>query len=169
MNTPKPKVEAPPSADEVRAKERELTALQEGATKMLDRIAAEKAAKGDEPSGIVVGTDYDFIRSDPSDPAPYLAEKGVPPRKDHAYGWLNTDSRVIGNRMAKGWKPVEGGIKRGDLILASRPQELQDRETQQGLQRVKLMEQGPMRTFDADARKEGVETFTGNKSLKDGL
>lgn len=149
---------------EVVAKEAALTDLQRDASAMLDRIAAEKAAKADVPSGITVGTDYDFLKADPSDPSPYLERRGVPKRDDHAYGWLNSDSRVLGNRLAKGWAPVEGGIKRGDLLLASRPREIQEREEAQGLQRTRLMEKGPMAKFDNEAKAAGMEPFNfGNK------
>lgn len=148
----------------------ETNALAEGAKEMLNRIAAEQEAKADEPSGIEVGTDWGFMRADPSDPAPYLAQRDKKPEPGWANAWLNSDKRVIDERIHRGWKPTLGGtVRRGDLVLADRPQVLQDREDAAKRERVKLFESAPTRQLDQVGQKLGMPTFTGNKSAEDGL
>lgn len=154
-----------PEIDELRASveaaRAELESIQAGAKELLERVAAEQAAKADEPSGIEVGVDWNFIHDDPSDPAPYLAKHGLEQEPDKAYGWISADPRVTTSRLNRGeWELVKGGqVKRGDTFLALRPKAVQARKEKELDARRRLMRQAPMRQLDAEGQRTGMETI----------
>lgn len=146
------------------------TELQAQAKQLLERVAAEQAAKADEPSGVSVVVDWNFINRDPSDPAPHLSSRGIEERKDHDYGWVSTDSRLADRRRAAGWEPVAGGsVRRGDTVLSSRPKAIGAAIEARQAEQTRIMRDAPMRSIDQDGVKAGVRTFEGSGSRKEGM
>jgi hypothetical protein len=152
-------VDAPtPDVEEIR----ESVSLADGAKQLLERVASEQEAKADEPSGIEVGTDWNFVRHDPSDVAPYLEKEGLPQESDKAYGWISTDPRVHETRLHTGkWERVAGGrVRRGaDLVLAHRPKDVDKAKKNELAARRRLMRSAPMRQLDNEGARTGMETF----------
>lgn len=135
----------------------EITALQAGAKEMLERVAAEQEAKADQPSGITLGVDWNFINHDPLNASHYLREHGVEERKDVEYRFVNTDRRTVDKKLHKGWSPVKGGaVKHGDLMVCQRDKRICEQERAQVAALSRLRENAPMQSFDRDASNEGV-------------
>jgi len=145
--------------------------IQTQAAELLARVEADVAARGtDEPSGVTVGTDYSFLRDDPTAPGPRLARKGVEERKDHRYHWINRDPRRIERRINQGWLPVAGGsISNGDSVLASMPEDRAKKLDAQIAERNRIRQGSAFTELEQVSRQTGVEVFDGNKSLRDGL
>jgi len=145
--------------------------IQAQAAQLLERVEADRAAKAtDEPSGIEVGVDRDFLSQDPTKFTERLARKDIEVRKDHRYRWINRDPRRMERRVQMGWLPVAGGsVTNGDSALASMPQEMADAKQRQLAERKKLQTTAHIARLDAEGTKTGMEVFTGNKSLRDGL
>lgn len=146
-----------PDTDEIR----EAASLVDGAKQLLERVAAEQEAKADEPSGIEVSVDWNFVRHDPSDPAPYLEKEGLRQEPDKAYCWLSSDPRVHDTRLHTGaWERVAGGrVRRGDLVLAERPKAVDKRKKDELNARRRLMRNAPMRQLDNEGARTGMDTF----------
>jgi len=145
--------------------------IQAQAKQLLERVEADKAAKAtDEPSGVEVTVDYNFLKQDPTDFIPRLKRKDITVREDHRYHWINRDPRRMERRVGMGWLPIEGGsITNGDSILASMPKERADGLNRQLAERNKIQQTAHIERLEAEGAKQGMPVFTGNKSLRDGL
>lgn len=145
--------------------------IQAQARQLLERVEADRAATAtDEPSGIEVAVDYDFLKQDPTDPAPRLAAKDLEVRSDHRYHWINNDPRRMQRRVQQGWAPVAGGsITNGSSTLASMPESKAALYDQQLTERRKIQRTAHIDRLEAEGARLGMPVFTGNKSLRDGL
>jgi len=145
--------------------------IQAQAKQLLERVEADRAAAAtDEPSGVEVGLDWNFLKHDPTDFTERFERKGIKVRKDHRYRWINKDPRRFESRLNKGWLPVEGGsFTNGDSVLASMPESLGKKYDRMREERLKMQNNAHMQRLEAEGAKLGMEVFTGNKSLRDGL
>lgn len=145
--------------------------IQTQAKQLLERVEAERAAKAtDEPSGVEVAVDYNFLKQDPTDHVPRLQRKEIEVRADHRYHWINRDPRRSERRLNQGWLPVAGGsVTNGDGVLASMPEEKAKQHDRQLAARNKLQKTAHIERLEAEGARLGMEVFTGNKSLRDGL
>ena len=145
--------------------------IQEQAKQLLERVEADKAARvTEEPSGVEVVVDYNFLRQDPTDHTPKLAQHGVENRKDRRYHWINRDPRRSARRTNQGWLPVAGGsITNGDSVLASMPESKAKQLDMALAERRRIQQTAHIDRLEAEGQKTGMPVFTGNKSLRDGL
>jgi hypothetical protein len=145
--------------------------IQSQAKELLERVEADRAAKAtDEPSGVELGVSYDFLKQDPTDFAPRLKRKEIEVRKDHRYRWINTSPRRMERRVNQGWLPVPGAsVTNGDSILASMPEDRAAGMERQLVERREIAKTAHTRRLEAEGARLGMEVFTGNKSLREGL
>jgi hypothetical protein len=136
--------------------------IQAQAKALLERVEADRAAKAtDEPSGISVGVDNDFLKQDPTKFEDRLQRKGIERRLDHRYRWINRDPRRIERRIQAGWLPVQGAsITNGDSVLASMPEEMAKTQEKQLADRKKIAETAHIQRLEAEGAKQGMEVFT---------
>ena len=145
--------------------------IQAQAAQLLERVEKDRASKGtDEPSGIEVGSDHNFLTQDPTRFEDRLARKDIEVRADHQYRWINRDSRRSERRVSMGWLPVSGGsVTNGDSMLASMPKELANAKKRQLSERTKIQRTAHIARLEAEGEKLGMKVFTGDKSVHDGL
>jgi len=144
--------------------------LQEGARETLERIAAEKDAKADPPSGIEVGIDLNWLTRDDFEPRHYLEAHNLKKDPEMAYRWISTDPARAAKRFSQGWSPIKGGqVRMGDLMLSHRPEAISAKVREVNRQRQLLMSQGTTNTLERETLSQGGIPFDGSKSLKDGM
>jgi len=172
----KNKVSAPvePGTVEAIAAYREAKAATDpvaaGAKELLERVAARTEATAAEPSGIDSVVDYDFLTADTYDPGKRLERRGLKADAGVRYHWINRDPRRVERRLNQGWQPTAGGsIVHGDSMLAQMP-EARAKRLDQGLaEKRALAKNAYLDQINAEGRRTGMETFDGNKSLREGL
>ena len=135
------------------------------AKQLLERIAAEKAAKADEPSGVEAGVDWNFIKEDVYDHKPILARRNIAENPDHRYHWINRDPRRVERRLNQGWLPVQGGsVTRGESMLASMPEAKAKRIDQMQRERTKNAQTAHIEVLHAEGNRQGMEVFDVSRS-----
>lgn len=142
---------------------------QKGVADLLSRVEPDEA----KDATVDVQADLTFAELDMTDAKHWLEKNKLKYDPGMAYHWLNSDPRFLPKRLYIGWKLVEPAIRRGDLLLAFRPQAINKRDKARIAKLSRDREKGPMRTYEREVSGEvasgNFETFDGSKGHRDGL